>query len=214
MQPVRAAATNSAVAARTACFKLRFRLLMIVMADELASPRRLLASNPGFQIDVEPVPAGPGPASVLRRRVTVVHVSEPTRPPAEGQPSEDEVREYLKQLRSAPAEQVVADIVFGLVNAAQAKLGRRDARLLIDLTSTVMEQTRAHLSAELVTEIDQVIGQLRLSQVQAESRLSAINQHEPNDLAEMPAPPSPAAQQPAGRPQPPPSKLWVPGRDF
>lgn len=157
---------------------------------------------------------GRGPASVLRRRVTVVHVSEPTRPPVEGQPSEDEVREYLKQLRSAPAEQVVADIVFGLVNAAQAKLGRRDARLLIDLTSTVMEQTRAHLSAELVTEVDQVIGQLRLSQVQAESRLSAINQHEPNDLAEMPAPPSPAARQPAGRPQPPPSKLWVPGRDF
>ena len=140
-------------------------------------------------------------------------VSEPTRPPAEGQPSEDEIRDYLKQLRSAPAEQVVADIVFGMVNAAQAKLGRRDARLLIDLTSTLLDQARPHLSAELITQVDQVLGQLRLAQVQAESRVSAASEPEPNDLADLPIPQSAAAQQQANQ-QPPPSKLWIPGRDF
>jgi hypothetical protein len=118
-----------------------------------------------------------------------------------------------------PAEQVVADIIFGLANAAQAKLGRRDARLLIDLTSTVLEQARPHLSGELVSHLDQVIGPLRLAQVQAESRVGAASEAEPNDLAEVPkprpaAPPSPGIQQPADQPQPAKSKLWVPGRDF
>lgn len=159
------------------------------------------------QPDERALPSAAGPP---RYRV---HVSEPTRPPAEGQPSEDEVREYLEQLRSAPAEQVVADIIFGLVNASQAKLGRRDARLLIDLTSTVLDQARAHLSADLVGEVDQVLGQLRLAQVQAESRVSAANRPEPNDLAEMPVPQSPAAQQQPNQ-QPAQSKLWIPGRDF
>lgn len=146
-------------------------------------------------------------------------VNEPIGQNAAGQPSEEDIRKYLEQLRSVPAEQVVADVLFGFANAAQAKLGRRDARLLIDLTATVLEQTRRYLSNELVGQLDQILGQLRLSQVQAESRVAAGGQTEPNDLAEAPPPPSatapaPGIQQPTSQPPTAKPKLWVPGRDF
>lgn len=154
-------------------------------------------------------------------------VSEATTPPAGERPDEEQVREYLAQLRSAPAEHVVGDVVFGLVNAAQAKLGRRDARLFIDLVTRVVDQTRSHLSDDLVKQVDQIVGQLRLAQIQAESAAARSGSpEEPNDLPAQPAAPtaaepaapasSPAATpwRPTEQPQSQPSKLWVPGRDF
>ncbi|HBW21022.1 MAG: hypothetical protein ACLPN6_00005 [Streptosporangiaceae bacterium] len=123
-------------------------------------------------------------------------------------PSAADVRRYAQQMRSLPAEQVIVDVLFTLLNAAQVKLGRRDARLLIDLGTIAHEHARPYLSAELTSEIDQVLGQLRLGQVSAEGR--GGGEREENDLDRMPAPPSAgAAQAPASQP---PSRLWVPGR--
>ena len=48
-------------------------------------------------------------------------------------------REYARQLRSLPVDQVLGDFLFSLINAAQVKLGRRDARLLIDVTAVAHE---------------------------------------------------------------------------
>lgn len=122
----------------------------------------------------------------------------------------------MARLRTAPAEQVVAELLSGLLNAAQVKLGRRDARLLIDLSAVMIDHMRRYVPAELAKQVDDVLGQLRLAQVRAEG--ATEGKPEPNDLAEAPAPPADTGTQPAQPPppQPPPatSRLWVPGRDL
>ena len=123
--------------------------------------------------------------------------------------SAEDVRQYVQQMRSLPVEQVIGDVLFSLLNAAQVKLGRRDARLLIDVSTVALEQARPHLPAELTKQIDQVLGHLRMGQVSAEGRASQAGDPEDNDLDRPPAPPSSPTQTPAG---PAPSKLWVPGR--
>jgi hypothetical protein len=71
------------------------------------------------------------------------------------------------------------------------------------------EHARAYLPADLTKQIDQVLGQLRLGQVNAEGQATP-GEPEQNDLDRMPAPPSAGpAQQPAA---PAASRLWVPGR--
>jgi hypothetical protein len=86
--------------------------------------------------------------------------------------SAEDVREYAQRMRSLPVEQVIADVVFSLLNAAQVKLGRRDARLLIDLGTVAHEHARPYLLDEVTRQIDQVLGQLRLGQVSAEGHAS------------------------------------------
>lgn len=130
---------------------------------------------------------------------------------ANQQPTEQEIREYLSRLRSAPAGQVIPEILYGLLNAAQAKLGRRDGRLMIDLSGLVLEHARRHLPAAEVAQMDQLLAQLRISQVRAENELAASGEAEPNDLSEMPTPPQ--STQPAAQ-QPPTPKLWVPGQNL
>lgn len=136
------------------------------------------------------------------------------------QPTEAEIREYMQRLRTVQVEQVVGETVFSLLNAAQAKLGRRDARLLIDLATVSVEHVRAHVSAEFTGQVDDVLGQLRLAQVNAEGQRSS-GEAEENDLDRMPAPP--AAADPSGPPSTPStpatpstppaaSRLWVPGQ--
>jgi hypothetical protein len=114
--------------------------------------------------------------------------------------SAEYVGEYAQQMRSLPVDQVIADVVFSLLNAAQVKLGRRDARLLIDLGTVAHEHARPYLSKELSKQIDQVLGQLRLGQVSAEGHASRPGEPEANDLDQIPTPPSAAAaQSPADR---------------
>jgi hypothetical protein len=104
-------------------------------------------------------------------------------------------REYARRLRSLPVDQVVGDALFGLLHAADIKLGRRDARLLIDVTAVAHEHARPYLPGELTARIDQVLGQLRLGQVSAESHASSQGEREQNDLDSIPAPPSAGAAQ-------------------
>jgi hypothetical protein len=101
--------------------------------------------------------------------------------------SADDAREYARRLRSLPVDQLLGEFMFSLLNAAQLKLGRRDARLLIDVTAVAHEHTRPYLPGELTRQIDQMLGQLRMSQVSAESHAS---KPEENDLDRPPAPPS------------------------
>lgn len=99
--------------------------------------------------------------------------------------------ESLRRMRSLPVDQVIRDVLFTLLNAAQVKLGRRDARLLIDMSAVAHEHARPYLPGELSREIDQVLGQLRMGQVSAESRQSQQGEPAENDLGARPAPPSP-----------------------
>jgi hypothetical protein len=107
--------------------------------------------------------------------------------------SAEDGRERALQMRSLPVEQLVADVVLSLLNAAQIKLGRRDARLLIDLGTVMHEHARPYLSGELTTQIDQLLGQLRLGQVSAEGHASRPGDPEENDLDRVPAPPTAGA---------------------
>jgi hypothetical protein len=113
---------------------------------------------------------------------------------ADKRPAED-AREHVRRLRSLPADQVLGDVLFSLLRAAQLKLGRRDARLLIDVTALAHGHARPYLPGELTRQIDQLLGQLRLGQVSAESRASQQGQPEENDLDRAPAPPPTGAAQ-------------------
>ena len=145
---------------------------------------------------------------------------------ADQQPSEEEIRAYLSQLREAPVDQVLAEVVNALLNAAQVKLGRRDGRLLIDATGAVTDTVRGHVPEELTTQLDQALTQLRLAQVEGEQQVAqaaAQGHAETGDLATdpgsdavdgageaAPGSPPPAATPPAGGSAA--SRLWVPGR--
>lgn len=107
--------------------------------------------------------------------------------------SAEEAREYVRRMRSLPVDEVMGEVLFGLLNAAQVKLGRRDARLLIDVTTVAHEHARPYLPEELSGQIDQVLGQLRLAQVTAEGQASKKKESEENDLGRLPTPPSSGA---------------------
>ena len=103
-------------------------------------------------------------------------------PPDDGQQPERartpevEAQELVDRLRSAPAEEIMADLFSTLLTAAQVKLGRRDARLFIDLCATTLEHSRPHLPDELARQVETALGQLRLAQVSAE--IDAGQKHE------------------------------------
>jgi hypothetical protein len=123
------------------------------------------------------------------------------------EPSAQEARGYVQRMRSLPVEQVLGDVMFSLLNAAQVKLGRRDARLLIDVSTVAHEHARPYLPAELSKQFDQVLGELRLGQVSAEGHVSQQGEPEQNDLDRLPTPPlagteQPPADQPPGKPTP------------
>lgn len=163
----------------------------------------------------------------------------PTDPTAgqPGQPSEEEVRAYLGQLRAAPVDQVLAEVLSNLLNAAQVKIGRRDARVLLDASAALVDQVRPVLPTELTSQLDDVLNQLRMAQVQAEPEVAAAaarGQAEENDLAsagttgttEEPSAPGPASSDestptgagpsagsgPGASRGDAASRLWVPGR--
>jgi hypothetical protein len=136
-----------------------------------------------------------------------------------GEPSEEEIRAYLGQLRSAPVDQVLAEVSSALVNAAQVKLGRQDARLLLDVVAAVSETVKGRVGDELPKQLDDVLAKLRLAQVEGEREVAAASEQgheEPDDLAAdetsgQAAPPPPSTGGPAtGGPGT--SRLWTPGR--
>ena len=103
--------------------------------------------------------------------------------------SAEDARQYVRRMRSLPVAHVIGDVIFSLLNAAQVKLGRRDARLLIDVSTVAHEHARPYLPGELSGQIDQLLGQLRLGQVTAEGHASQQGEPEENDLGRLPAPP-------------------------
>jgi hypothetical protein len=107
--------------------------------------------------------------------------------------SAEDAREYVRRMRSLPVDQIIRDVLFSLLNAAQVKLGRRDARLLIDVTTVAHEHARPYLPGELSKQVDQALGQLRMGQVSAEGQASRQGKPEENDLDRMPAPPAAGA---------------------
>ena len=129
-------------------------------------------------------------------------------------PSEQDVQALVERLRVAPAEEILTEVLSTLLSTAQVKLGRRDARLFIDLSAMLLEGARDAVPDDLREQVDAALGQLRMGQVAAEREVAATGEPEPNDLPTTPPPPAatgraqPSAAQPPGST----SGLWVPGR--
>jgi len=133
------------------------------------------------------------------------------------EPSEEEIRAYLGQLRAAPVGQVLAEVSSALVNAAQVKLGRQDARILLDAVAALNDATRGQVDEELTSQLDDVLAKLRLAQVEGEREVAAAaaqGHDEPGDVgSETPSTPaddagaSPSPDTSAGTNK----RLWTPG---
>ncbi len=136
-------------------------------------------------------------------------------PTAASEPSPEELRAYLEQLRGADAAGLLAEAYNLLAAGAQVKLGRPDARTLIDAMAAMAGAVAAALPPELAEQMRQGVSQLQLAQVSAEREAAgqapaggpagAVDA----DRAAAAAPPPPAAP-----PSPPVTdRLWIPGRD-
>jgi hypothetical protein len=98
------------------------------------------------------------PAAGRCGRFAVAGIAGPSGAEQGDKRSAEDAREYVR-LRSLLVDQILRDVLFSLLHAAQLKLGRRDARLLIDMTAVAHEHARPYLPGELTRQIDQVPGQ-------------------------------------------------------
>lgn len=155
-----------------------------------------------------------------------------TDPTQAGQPSEEELRAYLEQLRGADPAEVLVQAYRMLGTGAEVKLGRPDARLIIDAMNGMVSAVDGRVQAELVKQMQDGITQLQLAQVEAEkeagSQGAATDQpagaggsaQAPGQGGAAqgqggPAPPGGQGQQPPAAPggQRMTDRLWIPGRD-
>jgi hypothetical protein len=129
-----------------------------------------------------------------------------TDPTQSRQPTEEELRAYLEQLRAADVAGIIAQVYEMLGTTAEVKLGRPDARVLIDTMNAVVQTGAASLPDELAQRMRDGIAQLQVAQVQAEREPA----DEPPDAGE------PSAEQPPGaseQDQRMTDRLWIPGRE-
>ncbi|MDQ3709299.1 MAG: hypothetical protein M3387_08390 [Actinomycetota bacterium] len=146
-------------------------------------------------------------------------MTDPTLP---GQPSPEEMQAYLEQLRDADAVALAAEAYNMLAAGAQVKLGRPDARILIDAMGGMAEGAGARLPAELATQMRQGVAQLQVAQVQAEREEAGASGGTPaqqpvGTQADRATPSSPGApplgSQEGAANQRMTDRLWIPGRD-
>ena len=132
-----------------------------------------------------------------------------------GQPTEEEMRAYVEQLRAADPAGIVVQAYQLLGTGAEVKLGLPDARLLIDAMGALVAAVEGRVEGQLAEQMKAGVGQLQNAQVQVEAELR--EQGQPGGDAQ-PSPPrepaaGPAAQQQGGGQQQKTNRLWIPGRD-
>jgi hypothetical protein len=134
-------------------------------------------------------------------------------PTANG-PSEEELRAYLESLRAAQPVEVLVQSFGILATAAEVKLGRGDARVLIDAMAALVDATDQHIPPEIATRMRQTIGQLQMAQVQAEREGAADAPTDAQQPSAQGAPSAPDDASPGqAQQESPASRLWIPGRD-
>lgn len=153
-------------------------------------------------------------------------MTDPTQ--AQGQPSPEEMRAYLEQLRESDPVGLMAEAFNLLATGAQVKLGRPDARLLIDAMAGMVHAAGARVPGEVSQQMNQGIAQLQMAQVEAEKEAAGGGGEsdaegaggEDGGDAGAPGDASGGAGGPGGPAAPGSSaqqkmtdRLWVPGRD-
>lgn len=150
---------------------------------------------------------------------------------ANQQPSEEQMRAYIEQLRAADPSEIIAQAFTLLGTGGEVKLGRPDARVLIDAAAALVEATAGRLPAELHEGMRAGVTQLQTAQVQAEREAGAhadasgreeaagtkgdAAQGQPSPPPSAPPSAAPRAPQQGGQPSDGSmtDRLWVPGRD-
>jgi hypothetical protein len=136
------------------------------------------------------------------------------RPPAGSQapgPTQEELEAHLAQLREANVAEVVVQAVNMLATGAQVKLGRDDARVLIDAIAAIADTADGRVDAELVKQVRDAVSQLKMAQVQAERDLAQAEATSTQGQTE--AEQSPTGQGETGQNPPLTDRLWIPGRE-
>lgn len=117
------------------------------------------------------------------------------------QPSEQEIMAMIAQLREAPVRDIILQGLGLIVSGAEAKIGRPDARPLIDVVAAVVDTAGEHLG-DVKDQLEAMVNQLKTAQVQVESQAG-----EGSDGSEAEAPaPAPQAEKKET------DKLWIPGK--
>lgn len=117
------------------------------------------------------------------------------------QPTQEEIMAMIAQMREMPASNLILQALGLLVSGAEAKLGRPDARQLIDVVAAVVEQAGEHLG-DAANELAALVVQLKTAQVQAEAKLAEAGEGGEGDTP--PQDPGPEKKET--------DKLWIPGR--
>jgi hypothetical protein len=139
--------------------------------------------------------------------------TQPRQPPGGQGPglTQEELEAHLAQLRESDVAEVVVQAVNMLATGAQVKLGRDDARVLIDVIAAVADTADGRVDADLVKQIREAVSQLKMAQVQAERDLAQAETAAPQRPDEAAAPSS-GPEQPV-QDQRLTDRLWVPGRE-
>lgn len=145
------------------------------------------------------------------------------RGPQADEPTEEELKAYLTQLRDADPAEIVAQAYTMLGTGAEVKLGRPDARVLIDAMGALAEAAGDRLEPDLATRMRNGVVQLQTAQVQAEREAAGTGA--PGDVPQTGAPQPPPDAPGQGQPGAPEageadggsdesmtSRLWVPGQ--
>lgn len=143
-----------------------------------------------------------------------------TDPSQPDQPSEEEIRAYLAQIREADPTAIIVQAFQMLGEGAQIKLGRSDARVLIDTMGAVSEAVAGRVPADLTEQMRTGVAQLQTAQVQAEREQGAAapsaagdpTASGTSDASGMPpgSPTTSSPQQDAEEKLT--DRLWIPGR--
>ncbi|MEE8603449.1 hypothetical protein [Euzebya tangerina] len=153
-------------------------------------------------------------------------MSDPT-----AQPTQEEIEAYYAQLREAPLHELLVQAIGMLATGAEAKLGRPDARILIDSMGALV-QIGAGKLGEAEGQLQTAVAQLQMAQVQVEQQMAKEGaSSEGDDGSADPSsaaasadrttdssttPPASPLQQPSSPPaaeKKQTDKLWIPGRD-
>jgi hypothetical protein len=141
-------------------------------------------------------------------------MTDPTQTGEQGGPSEEEVQQYLEQLRSAEASEIIAQAFNMLATGAQVKLGRPDARVLIDALAGMVDNVGGQLPEQIGQQMRDSVGQLQSAQVQAEQEAAGA---QPGEQQEAPsgadqAGEAQSAGEQSGSGQRMTDRLWIPGQ--
>lgn len=128
-------------------------------------------------------------------------------------PTEEEMRAYLESMRAAQPVEIIVQSFGILATASEVKLGRDDARVLIDGMAALLDATADRMPPEIVERMRQTVSQLQIAQVQAERAAGdADAAGGAGDAEQATGPPQTEQAQPEQQSDVT-SRLWIPGRD-